>query len=381
MRTGIRRAIVFALAGATMVGTVAAGTMLAHASPTSGPAGPITSVTTAGGKIDMFVRGTNKDIFHKEWTGSSWWPSVTGWEDLGGLGSDSNGFASAPVAVSSGGSTLDVFVVDGQGFLNHKWWNGSSWGPSTFEWENLGTPGVGSVLVGTPTVTAHGSGLDLFARDQSGSVFHKWWNGSSWGPSLRGFEYMGASSSSIAVTDRSGLLDLFGYDRNGALQHKWWNGSSWNPAVTGWENLGGDAFTGSPSATLSGSVIDVFARDGNGVMQHKWWNGSRWNGWESLGGGIAGSPVAVSSGNGTLDIFAMGDDGTLQHKWWNGSSWGGWESLGGVISGDPSVASRGTQPLDVFVRGTDNAVYHKWWNGSWGPSRFTFEYMGGVILD
>jgi hypothetical protein len=34
-------------------------------------------------------------------------------------------------------------------------------------------------------------------------------------------------------------LDLFVTGTNGALFHKWWDGSAWGPSVSGYETLGG----------------------------------------------------------------------------------------------------------------------------------------------
>ena len=33
--------------------------------------------------------------------------------------------------------------------------------------------------------------LDVFVLGTDRALYHKWWNGSSWGPSLTGYEYQG----------------------------------------------------------------------------------------------------------------------------------------------------------------------------------------------
>ena len=73
------------------------------------------------------------------------------------------------------------------------------------------------------------------------AVYHKWWNGSAWGPSLTGYEYMGGAilGQPKAVSWGSNRLDVFVIGTDRALYHKWWNGSSWGPSLTGYERQGG----------------------------------------------------------------------------------------------------------------------------------------------
>jgi hypothetical protein len=80
----------------------------------------------------VFAIGTNCRLYHKAWNGSAWFPSLTGWEDLGGT------IVGQPRVVAWGPNRLDIFVIGTNGALYHKWWNGSAWGPSVTGWENLG---------------------------------------------------------------------------------------------------------------------------------------------------------------------------------------------------------------------------------------------------
>jgi hypothetical protein len=91
-------------------------------------------------------------------------------------------------------------------------------------------------------VTAWGSNrLDVFVRGTDRALYHKWWNGSSWGPSLTGYEYMDGviEGSPEVVSWGPNRLDVFVVGTDRALYHKWWNGSSWGPSLTGYEYMGG----------------------------------------------------------------------------------------------------------------------------------------------
>lgn len=225
-------------------------------------------------------------------------------------------------------------------------------------WESLG----GIITTNISSVSWSANRIDNFARGTDNAMYHRWWNGSSWG----GWESLGGiiTSEPVAVSWAPNRIDVFAKGQDNAVWHRWWNGSSWG----GWESLGG-IITSNISAVCWGpNRIDLFARGLDNAMHHKWWNGSAWGGWESLGGIITSDPTAVSWGANRLDIFAKGTDNAMHHRWWNGSAWGGWETMGGVITSEISATAWSANRLDLFVRGTNNAMFHKWWNGSaWGP--------------
>jgi len=344
----------------------------------------VASTAWSAKRLDLFVIGTNQATFHKWWNGSAWGPSVLGWESLGG------NCVGPPVVESWAKNRLDVFVIGTNQAVFHKWWDGSAWGPSATGWQSLGGV-VQPAPMRTPSVVAWGPNrLDVFVVGTNGALHHKWWNGSAWGPSASGWEFMGGicASAPVAVSWAASRLDVFVIGTDGALYHKWWNGSAWGPSVTGWESLGGVCL-GTPAAVAWGpNRLDLFVVGTNGALFHKWWNGSAWGpsvgGWESLGGKCASSPTVAAWGPNRLDVFVRGLDQALYHKWWNGSAWGpsvtGWEPLGGVIKGVPNATSWAANRLDVFAVGTGRALHHKWWNGSaWGPSVTGWESLDGIV--
>jgi hypothetical protein len=89
-----------------------------------------------------------------------------------------------PTAVSWGANRLDVFdtksisCCTAYSEIFHKWWDGSNWGPSqTGPWESLGiAPFSGPIKA----VSWEANRLDLFGRAPTGEIFHKQWNGSFW---------------------------------------------------------------------------------------------------------------------------------------------------------------------------------------------------------
>ena len=72
--------------------------------------------------------------------------------------------------------------------MYHKWWDGSKWGPSLLDWEPLG----GVFIDSAPAVVSWGPDrLDIFGLGLDQDMFHKSWDGSKWGPSLLEWEQLG----------------------------------------------------------------------------------------------------------------------------------------------------------------------------------------------
>src|SRR5207249_733185 len=107
--------------------------VIAPAAPVGAPrqsSSPV--VAWAASRLDVFVLGTDRALYHKWWDGSAWGCAIAGEERMGGL------CQSAPQVVAWGPSRLDVFVIGTDRALYHKWWDGSAWGPSLTGYERLG---------------------------------------------------------------------------------------------------------------------------------------------------------------------------------------------------------------------------------------------------
>ena len=313
----------------------------------------IAAAAWAANRLDVFVRGTDRALYHQWWDGHAW----GGFEDLGGT------FLAQPAVCSWGANRLDVFVHGDDDAMYHRWWDGHAWG---------GFEDLGGVIISTPVPVCWGPNrIDVFAQGTDGALWHRWWDGSHWG----GWESLGGTivGPPAVVSWGPNRLDVFVRGNDGAMWHRWWDGSHWG----GWESLGGQILC-TPSAVSWGpNRLDVFARGTDNAMWHKWWDGNHWGGWESLGGQLIGGPAAVSWGANRLDVFVKGTDNAMWHKWWDGNHWGGFESLGGQIIATPVATAWSANRLDVFAEGTDHAMYHRWWDGhAWGG----WEDRGGQIL-
>jgi hypothetical protein len=190
---------------------------------------PAIAVASWGpGRLDIFGLGPGGAMFHKAWTGSAWYPSVSGWEDLGGTFQE----GTAPAAVAWGPGRLDVFAVGIDLNMSHQAWTGSRWS---------GWQGLGGECASAPAVAAWGPGrLDAFVLGPGSAMYHKAWTGSQWYPSVSGWEEQGATFTTPPAVASWGAnrLDIFGIIPGGNMLHRAWTGSQWYPSP-GWEDLGG----------------------------------------------------------------------------------------------------------------------------------------------
>jgi hypothetical protein len=139
------------------------------------------AVVASQGSVHVFGVGSAGNVLHKRWDGANWHPSATTYDNLGG------GIWNGPSAVVDG-NTVDVFVrgTDNQIYLNT--WNGSAWsGWNAHGGNALGTPPV--ALESGPKAVSWGHGRrDAFviapgATDNSRVIWDLWSSGGplSWG--------------------------------------------------------------------------------------------------------------------------------------------------------------------------------------------------------
>ena len=131
-------------------------------------------------RLDIVVRGTDNQVYHKAWTGKSWYPSIDGWSSLGGE------ISSNTAMVSWASGRLDILARGKDTQLYHKsYQEGSGWYPNLTGWTSLG----GWLLEGSnPEVVSWQQGrLDIFIRNSNYAIQHKsYQDGSGWYPSLSG---------------------------------------------------------------------------------------------------------------------------------------------------------------------------------------------------
>jgi Repeat of unknown function (DUF346) len=196
---------------------------------------------------------------------------------------DTGSWAARPV-VSWAPNRLDIFGLGVDNDMFHKWWDGTNWGPSRTDWERLG-----GTFNSPPAAVSWGPNrLDIFGLGVDNTMFHKWWDGTNWGPSRTDWEWLGGTqfiSPPAAVSWAPNRLDIFGVGVDNTMFHKWWDGTNWGPSRTDWVSLGDTQFISPPAAvSWAPNRLDIFGLDVDNVVRHNWsGDGTNWGGWEPLG--------------------------------------------------------------------------------------------------
>ena len=94
------------------------------------------AISWEGNRLSVAVLGTAGNILYRYNINGTWSP---GWTDMGRTSAPGTAiFAHAPTMVSFGGNRLAVFAVDTAGRAWVKHWDGTSWYPSLTGWVDLG---------------------------------------------------------------------------------------------------------------------------------------------------------------------------------------------------------------------------------------------------
>jgi Glycosyl hydrolase catalytic core len=123
---------------------------------TSAPA----AVSSATGKVDVFVRGADSAIWRRTWT-ASWSP----WTSVGGVAT------SAPAAISRGTDSIDLFVRGPDGQVHRTTGDAAGWSA----WTSLG----GFTASAPAAVASSANRIDLWARGTGSALQHKVWQPST----------------------------------------------------------------------------------------------------------------------------------------------------------------------------------------------------------
>jgi hypothetical protein len=247
------------------------------------------------GRLDVFVRGSDNQLWHN-WDAGGWW----GWEPLG---APPGGLTSAPGAVAWASGRIDVFAVGTDNQLWHKWYQArwSGWEP------------LGGVIVGTPAVASWASGrLDVFVRGTDDQLWHKWYQ-AGWS----GWEPLGGTlgSGPAATSWAQGRIDVVVAGVDGSAFHTYYDGG-WHP----FDFLGGQVVGDPAMSTWASGRLDVLVRGTDDNLYDQWYAGG-WSGWQfAFAGPIASGPAAVSRVSGAIDVFAIGTDGGVYYALVDGAA-------------------------------------------------------------
>jgi hypothetical protein len=270
-------------------------------------------------------------------------------------------------AIARNPNHLDLFVTGTDSQIYSTYWDASSgWAGGWFD-----VPGGGAANPGSPVsaVARNPDHLDLLVTGTDGQIYSTSWDAaSSWAGGW--FDVPGGlvanPGSPVTVVDRNpDHLDLFVTGTDGQIYSTSWDAaSSW---AGGWFGVPGGATAnlGSLVTVIARNPdhLDLFVTGTDGQIYSTYWDAAGgWSGgWFDVPGGLAtnpGSPVTVVDRNPDhLDLFVTGVDSEIYSTSWDASSgWaGGWFGVPGGASANlgslVTVIARDPDHLDLFVTG------------------------------
>ena len=332
-------------------------------------------------------------LFHK------WQTSAGGstWSPYSSLSGDIAPDADLAIAMNNDGK-LQVFVVGTNNQLYYKTQSSPNSNTWSSAWTSLGggikadtSPAVARNSDGKLQVFVVGTNNQLYYKTQSSPNSNTW--SSAWtslGGGLR------TSTDPIGIANNDGKLQVFVVGTNNQLYYKTQSSPNSNTWSSAWTSLGGGikADTSPAVARNSDGKLQVFVVGTNNQLQFRAQTtagSSTWSSaWTSLGGGLRAStdPIGIANNDGKLQVFVVGTNNQLYYKTQsspNSNTWSSaWTSLGGGIKADtsPAVARNSDGKLQVFVVGTNNQLYYKTqsspnsntWSSAWTS-------LGGGLRD
>ncbi len=284
----------------------------------TGTKGTPALVSWEPGHADIFVRWADNtirnkaiNIVNKTISTETFWPSVTGWNNLGGAAIDS------PVAVSWGKGRLDLFAVFSNGALH---W--CSWDTSTGKWS--GWTSLGGDCTGTPAVCAWGPGhIDVIVRWKDGTIRNKAFNDGAWWPGPTTWAKLGGTGKlpPRVVAWSPGHLDLVAVMGDGKVANKVWENGNWWPSTTGWNVINQNetpAFTQNVSLVApEPGQLEIYAIGAYDLNLYRCvWTKAKgqWSPWKLVEGMyISGNIAAASWGPGHINLAARTLDGRIRN--------------------------------------------------------------------
>jgi ligand-binding sensor domain-containing protein/signal transduction histidine kinase len=244
--------------------------------------------------------------------------------------------AGKPFAARNADGHLEVFKVDADGELRHRWQKltDGSWSA----WSSLG----GGLLPGAAVGTNKDGALVVFAvQSASGALFMirqtasnslDWSDWTNLGANLR---------PEIAVgQELDGRLEVFGVNASsGALMRLWETDSDghWSH----WTECGGNLAPGLTAIRNRDGHLELFGVDAaSGSLVHCWQlrpnDSAHWSSWDNLGGGILPGFAVTENIAGRVEVFAVSktDNGIkriVQATPGKSSRYSPWVDFGGEI--------------------------------------------------
>jgi ligand-binding sensor domain-containing protein/signal transduction histidine kinase len=278
----------------------------------------------------------------------------------------SEALVNKPVVGRNADGYLEVFAVDAQGDLRHRWQKPLSGDWSS--WASLGGPFEPGIAV-LPDSRGR---LCLFAVDRA---TQRLWHAHQTKPgSIEWSEWLNLGGTVApplaAMQNQDGRQEVFAVDaRRQTAIHLWETtpGGPWSP----WAELDGSVLPGLAVARNKDGRLELFGREASrATLLHCWQlepnSTTNWSGWMSLGGSLAPGFATGVNSVGVMQVFGVNPSNHLvmrirQLGPGRSGSWSAWEDFGNELKAEVAVGQSADARLEIIgVAQTNASVVHRW---------------------
>jgi hypothetical protein len=240
----------------------------------------IAAVARASQKIDVVAVAKNGGIYTAAWDNNVSNGAWRGWWQI------RNGVASCgttPSVISRASNMLDVFVVGTDGNVWTAAWDANVSNGEWRGWWSLGS--VGQPVATVSAIASDTNRIHVYAVRLDGRTYANQWDGSWSGWKRIGSFNAQPGAKVYPVSRKKGYVDVFVMTRDQHVMTGYWNTSK-SKNTYGTSDLGYGLTQGTQVSAVakSGNNLDMFAVSGNGstVWTRAWTSSSGWGGWTQL---------------------------------------------------------------------------------------------------
>ncbi|MEY2429741.1 MAG: hypothetical protein QOJ40_2626, partial [Verrucomicrobiota bacterium] len=296
-----------------------------------------------------------------------------------------NPLSDKPVVGKNADGYLEVFKVDSEGVLRHRWQRTSDgdWAA----WSTLGS----SFLPGIAVASNIEGEMEIFGVDKTTGFLkhsrqittnaHEWAAWASLGGRLRGPLCVGQNVD--------GRLEVFAIDAaQGNLKHIHQTGEKggWSE----WSDLGGEFDSGFAVGRNRDGRLELFGIDAAAkTLVHRWQkhpsSESDWSDWSSLGGPIWPGFAMGQNVIGRLEVFAVNRTNNAMGRFYqnaasNSEMWSPWLDFGGPVEAGIAVGQSADGRLEVIAVSAENSdLLHRWETRTDGADQWSAWAPMGIL--
>ncbi len=282
-----------------------------------------------------------------------------------------HGIVGDPAASSPGANKINLFVRGSDGNI---WWRHDergAWGA----WTSLSHPSGGATSSPTTTFDPYGHGSTVvYVRGGNGHIYLNIENSGHWSgwSTVSLLPYVIDANTNPAATNPFSAVQ-FAWIEGGNVAYWYAKQGVFHRGTLGHPSFG---LTSSPSSAVTDTgVVSVKVKGPDGYCWYRqsYDGGKTWQGWTKLTGmpvypiQAFSTPTTVRISPAALGTVILGSNN--QAYFYSGVT-GKWTPLSGSLSQGQSIAavSHTPQTVDLFVRGDDGQLWSRWTQNAGAPS-------------